>query len=255
MNDIDGIFKLLEDWRKLPAYQLERRADIYFAYFLPEIIREQFNLKEDIKYFQIIPELPLRKTKNEKKYGSVKVDYAVFTKETLYLIELKTTLNSLDIKQVENLKKKIKGDPESKEGREKSRKSPEEIIGDIYDIRYSPNSNKTKYKYLLNRLRMIPGVCHIPDIDGKKADICVNQSNIEIVYILPINPKSNSKKAVNDHVDEVIDFFKVRTAINNSKLFKNKRDRKLVKYFCASLKKWEEDEKILDGIRIKRQKL
>jgi len=240
MNEIEEIFNLLDDWRKLPAYQLERRADIFFAYFLPEIVKEQFNLEEKINYSQIIPELPLRKTKREKKYRSVKVDYAVFTDKTLYLIELKTTLNSLDIKQVEKLKNKIKGDSNSNEESEKRGKSLEDIIGDIYDIRYSPNSNKTKYKCLIDCLRIVPGVDYIPDSSGKKTEIRVNHSNIEIVYILPVSPESNKKKLVYDHVDKVINFFEVRTTITNSKFFKSKRGQKIVKHFCDALKRLEE---------------
>ena len=43
---IDGVFELLDKWRHLPGYQLERRADIYFAMFLPDVLRETVGLKE-----------------------------------------------------------------------------------------------------------------------------------------------------------------------------------------------------------------
>ena len=35
---IDRIFDLLDGWRHLPAYQLERRADIFFGLFLPDVL-------------------------------------------------------------------------------------------------------------------------------------------------------------------------------------------------------------------------
>jgi len=35
---IDNLFNLLDDWRTLPAYQLERRADIFFALYLDKIL-------------------------------------------------------------------------------------------------------------------------------------------------------------------------------------------------------------------------
>jgi len=34
---IEKLFDLLDDWRRLPAYQLERRADIIFAVHLEKI--------------------------------------------------------------------------------------------------------------------------------------------------------------------------------------------------------------------------
>ena len=37
---IKRVFKLLDDWRHLPGYQFERRADIFFALFLPEVLND-----------------------------------------------------------------------------------------------------------------------------------------------------------------------------------------------------------------------
>lgn len=44
MIKIEEIFDWLDRWRQLPAYQLERRADIFFALYLPEIIAYKFAL-------------------------------------------------------------------------------------------------------------------------------------------------------------------------------------------------------------------
>lgn len=41
---VEGVFNLLDCWRHLPAYQLERCADIIFALFLPEVLQERFDL-------------------------------------------------------------------------------------------------------------------------------------------------------------------------------------------------------------------
>jgi len=38
---INKLFDLMDDWRNLPAYQLERRADIFFAIHLEEIIEKK----------------------------------------------------------------------------------------------------------------------------------------------------------------------------------------------------------------------
>jgi hypothetical protein len=95
---INKIFELLEDWGNLPAYQLERRADIFFAYFLPDIFKAEFYEEE----ITIVPEFPLRRIdKNGKKtdYRPVHVDYAVFGKKLFYLVELKTEMGSRRGKQ------------------------------------------------------------------------------------------------------------------------------------------------------------
>jgi hypothetical protein len=37
----------MDEIRKLPAYQLERRADDFFALYLKEILQEKLNVKID----------------------------------------------------------------------------------------------------------------------------------------------------------------------------------------------------------------
>jgi len=140
MSDVTkGLFGLLDIWRCFPNYQLERRLDIFFAYFLPEIMKKSpFNVEYHIdikhKYDHIIPEFPLLLNKKrannenerkkvresglcEKEYDekyrysrySEKVDYVVIKKDennnTVYFIELKTTDKSITKDQVERRKK------------------------------------------------------------------------------------------------------------------------------------------------------
>jgi hypothetical protein len=100
LNSVERIFNNLDDWRKLPAYQLERRADIYFATYLPEVLK---NLKiiNNINDVAIIPEFPLAKKALDEKYkyrDSVKVDYLVLNKENkkAIFVELKTDMTSFD---------------------------------------------------------------------------------------------------------------------------------------------------------------
>src|SRR5689334_20386715 len=57
METAERIFDLLDDWRHLPDYQLERRADIFFAACLPEFLSSR--LKLDIRP-SLIPEFPVR---------------------------------------------------------------------------------------------------------------------------------------------------------------------------------------------------
>ena len=51
------LFDLLDDWRYLPAYQLERRADVFFGMHLKEILHKKYGSEID----EIIPEFPIRK--------------------------------------------------------------------------------------------------------------------------------------------------------------------------------------------------
>jgi len=53
---INKLFDLLDDWRHLPAYQLERRADFFFAIHLETILKKLYGLTTDL----IIPEFPVR---------------------------------------------------------------------------------------------------------------------------------------------------------------------------------------------------
>lgn len=52
---INKLFDTLDDWRTLPAYQLERRADIFVAINLEKIIEHKFSIKIDFK----TPEFPV----------------------------------------------------------------------------------------------------------------------------------------------------------------------------------------------------
>lgn len=80
----DPLFRVLmqlDEWRHLPAYQLERRVDVLFGMFLPEILQEQGIVPQNSSV-EVIPEFPLHKTRlgMSSKEGnlSVNVDFAVF---------------------------------------------------------------------------------------------------------------------------------------------------------------------------------
>ena len=38
MTELGAVLELLDRWRHLPSYQLERRADVFFALYLPGIV-------------------------------------------------------------------------------------------------------------------------------------------------------------------------------------------------------------------------
>jgi hypothetical protein len=93
---MNAIFDRLDDWRHLPNYQLERRADIFFSMYLKGFLEQQTNLPlSDI----IIPEFPLKRDliwPDLPTNKSVKVDYVLFTedKRKVLFVELKTDSSS-----------------------------------------------------------------------------------------------------------------------------------------------------------------
>ena len=103
--DIAQLFDLLDRWRHLPAYQLERRADIYFGLFLPEALNHHLRPR-GIKIDPcLIPEFPLRQAKTNTR-RSDKADYFALStdRKHTFLIELKTNNNSLNCRQLKHLK-------------------------------------------------------------------------------------------------------------------------------------------------------
>ena len=97
--NIASLLGLLDRWRHLPTYQLERRADIFFGLFLPVVLNEHLASPDDTIQPCLIPEFPIRKDETRRSY---KADYlAVSTRRThAFLVELKTDMNSLDTEQL-----------------------------------------------------------------------------------------------------------------------------------------------------------
>jgi hypothetical protein len=56
--DIENVFDRLDAWRHLPAYQLERRADIFFSRYLIGVLSE---ITGDDLEEEIIPEFPIKR--------------------------------------------------------------------------------------------------------------------------------------------------------------------------------------------------
>ena len=105
----------LDQWRHLPAYQLERRMDVFIGLYLPEIVEAEFGWPRES--LCVIPEFPLHKglvlgsrRKNGKSDNqSIKVDYAVFCgdqkNKRLLLVEFKTDNKSIDLDQLKRMEK------------------------------------------------------------------------------------------------------------------------------------------------------
>src|SRR3954471_10553150 len=103
---IDDVFDLLDDWRLLPDYQLERRADIFFALYLSEFLAAHLDVP--VRPL-LIPEFPCR-------FGTIrdacdsnqscKIDFVALSKDgtRAFFIELKTDPASRNDKQNANMR-------------------------------------------------------------------------------------------------------------------------------------------------------
>lgn len=92
--DITALFALLDKWRHLPSYQLERRADIFFGLFLCDALNHHLRWRGITIDQRIIPEFPLGHTASRR---SAKADYFALSSDRshAFLIELKTDQRSV----------------------------------------------------------------------------------------------------------------------------------------------------------------
>lgn len=206
---INNLFDLLDDWRNLPSYQLERRVDIFFALHLKTIFWKILGTNVDL----IIPEFPVRVGEiSEKLPGlnkSFKIDYLVYSKDNqkVYLVELKTDQRSLREKQDWYLNSAAKIMVSG-------------LIDGIVKI-YAATKQKTKYDKLLEKLEKIQW---IERVDTKVKNLnCMIEP--QVIYIQPINHTGR---------DNIISFDNIISALNDSV-------DPLTVRFLKSLEKWKSD--------------
>jgi hypothetical protein len=92
MKQIDTLFNRMDVWRHLPNYQLERRADLFFSLYLPEVLEAKLGFPVS---GQVVPEFPVRigtvypGIPINKSY---KIDYVALLADAdkAILVELKT---------------------------------------------------------------------------------------------------------------------------------------------------------------------
>ena len=140
---IECIFDSLDEWRHLPAYQLERLAGVFFALFLPAVLEK--NRIAKIKR-PLIPEFPIRTDKRTTL--SKKIDYFSLSEdgERALLIELKTDIKSVDEDQIEFIKSTAE-------------KGVAKIILDILAI-CQTTKERAKYVHLLSKLSQLDLIEH-----------------------------------------------------------------------------------------------
>ncbi len=208
---INNLFDLLDDWRSLPAYQLERRADIFFAIYLKDIIKHKF--ENEVEY--IIPEFPVRKghlaePEVSSDNLSFKIDYLAVSEssKTVFLIELKT--DNLSIRK------------DQKETMEKIGKFDISILTDSV-LKISKASKSIKYEALINKLTEMGWL----DKEGKI--VSKQDYTIKVVYIKP---------SFNDKTDIGLDIITFKEVIDSI----SQREDSLTQRFIKSLERWQPSE-------------
>lgn len=210
-------FAKLDEWRHLPAYQLERRVDVFFGLFMPEIIahlydREPPDATGDDVRVMVVPEFPLHKgllgiAKNNQ---SEKVDFAVFRRKPegkqIFLVELKTDCTSISDTQLKNMLKA-------------KRIGPERLLSGVL-MAAKASKERRKYAQLLWRLgefRCIEGTdgfkqmrmaSNKPGLAARFRSLCVGEgwSDADVDLVL-IRPKKCAKEDKNEKIKKSVSEF------------------------------------------------
>ena len=162
MEKVNQLFTQLDNWRHLPTYQLERRADIFFSLYLREILAE--HTCSEI-HEVLIPEFPLHKRTLDRETGnnqSVRIDYLAFScnLEKVWFVELKTDGGSSRLDQNAYLKQAKKVGFHA-------------LVDGLIQV-VEASSSKRKYLRLLRQLHEIGLITNLDALDK-----CASQKTLQ----------------------------------------------------------------------------
>ncbi len=222
MKQIDMLFDRMDAWRHLPSYQLERRADLFFSLYLPQVLQSKLGFSVDDR---IIPEFPVRigtiypDTPINKSY---KIDYVTLSADAdkAIFVELKA----------EGLSRR---ESQDKYLRASSEVGFPALLSGVLDIFRATNS-KRKYFALLELLESM-GLLRIP-MDVKEIMARrILQGVIEASHAIEVTTSVTDSVIVyvqpNGDGDDVISFEEFRAVVQEN-------DDPVSQRFAQSLKKW-----------------
>ena len=183
--NLSSFFDLFDRWRHYPAYRLEPRVDIYFAFFLPEVLDLHLSPRGTRVDPRLVPEFPIRQRGTKR---SDKADFFALSldKRHAFLVELKTDVRSLNDRQEEYLMRAVDRGLTS-------------LLSDVRAMARSPvRYIRRKYFHLLQALEGL-GLVELPSgldekIHGKSRgvygmidaiEIRANASKLEVIHVLP----------------------------------------------------------------------
>ena len=170
--DWNEYFKMMIDWKKLPAYRAEPRIDSLIGYYLKDILSSM--LGDEIT--GIIPEFPLRKgtvksklKTNEYPDSSYKVDFfCIGSKRINYLVEFKTDGKSLRPEQDKYL---LSAEDIG----------TEQIIKGVFQIlEATSNQYVKKYKWLIAKMQKLGLLDESQQYSGLNPEL-------KKIYVIPFN--------------------------------------------------------------------
>jgi hypothetical protein len=220
MDGIERVFERLDQWRLLPQYQLERRSDIFFSFYLVEALNKLngIEVREPL-----VPEFPVLNRLISDKIAnstSFKIDYLAPAAESggsPVFVELKTDDASLKPAQIEKTCKAMACGI----GR---------LASDVVDLyRATDAKSRPKYRCLLLWLEKA-GMLEIPDGDlSRAAPIRMDAAPGQVVVVRPAG----------DPIDDVFHGVRVRS-IGFSELRETvlEHDDELSRRFAQSLERW-----------------
>ncbi len=211
-DKITELFNLLDKWRYFPAYQLERRADIFFALYLKQI----FNSKYGILIDYIIPEFPLRigEIIDKEVNESFKIDYLCISQvhQKVYLVELKT----------DSLSRRSKQDWYLGRAREINTAG---MVNGLIKI-YKATNQKNKYMNLLREIERVGWII----VDNQQIINTSKSYDIQIIYIQPEKHPDDTEEVIT--FDDIISILKTNTDDVSSR-------------FIQSLERWKINPSLL----------
>lgn len=222
MSLITTLFDQLDEWRHLPTYQLERRAEIFFSFYFEDILGEKK------KEMEIIPEFPLPlalvgEDVAPENQQTCKVDYMILTKEKIRFIEIKTDETSRIGKKVKN---RVEGTDEMI-GEQLHRMLMARKLGmialleKISAIKPKIRAHRDKWNCFFKRLQQLGW---LQPYKNSWIPTLAQNPKIEIIYIQPVVTEEG-------HGIKVIDFETIISAIGHHK-------DPFTQRFIRSLKEW-----------------
>jgi hypothetical protein len=224
VKQFEILFDRLDVWRHFPNYQLERRADIFFSLYLPEVLEAKLGFSV---LPELVPEFPVRigtiypQIPIDKSY---KIDYVALSadSETAILVELKTEIMSRRPEQDEYLLAAQKvGIPS--------------LLDGLLDIFRATNA-KRKYFYLLTQLESM-GLLFIPkSVKEIRTRPSLYGLNADVPSIKNMAKEKVNKTLVvyvqpHGHASDIISFSEVAEVVR-------RHDDPVSQRFADSLSKW-----------------
>lgn len=148
MDEFKSFYNMVKEWTKrdyrTQGVKSEVIIDMLISDFVKEMIAARLKCNiDDVKL--LAKEFPIRtySSKDDKSNRNAKVDYLVLVKNNLYLVELKTTDDSLNTTQIKRMKRARKNGVES---------LCDFFFGIIGNKKLKKNARR-KYEYTLNDMR------------------------------------------------------------------------------------------------------